>query len=53
LGVWNGEPYSFNGKKDLFPSIQNSGNNDGQNKIRSWIPDQETKGVGIRGNYKI
>jgi hypothetical protein len=29
LGFWIGEPFNFIGKKDLFPSIQNRGNNDG------------------------
>jgi hypothetical protein len=29
LGFWIGERFSFNGKKDLFPSIQNGGNDDG------------------------
>jgi hypothetical protein len=29
LGFYIGEPFYSNGKKDLFPSIQNRGNNDG------------------------
>jgi hypothetical protein len=29
LGFWISEPFYFNSKKDLFPSIQNRGNNDG------------------------
>jgi hypothetical protein len=28
LGFWISEPFHFNGRKDLFPSIQNRGNND-------------------------
>jgi hypothetical protein len=28
LGFWISEPFHFNGKKLLFPSIQNRGNND-------------------------
>jgi hypothetical protein len=32
LVFWISEPFYSNGKKDLFPSIKNRGNNDEKNK---------------------
>jgi hypothetical protein len=49
LDFWIAELFSFNGKKDLFPSIRNGENDDGYNKSdhRSRIKRQKESALGV------
>jgi hypothetical protein len=53
LNFWIGELFSFNGIKDLFPSIRNGENDDGYNKSdhRSRIKRQKESALGVTTKF--